>query len=155
MPAVVIPKHMLRTFVRLLQRALWMSGFATATLAAHAQSLPAAVKNSDVQVGAGYSRVAPDYSPLTWNGLLIYGDFDPIKYVGAEAEFHHTSGSTPSISENSFDVGLRFRYPYRNFRPYLKILGASAHSTPGDRRRMAATRCTPAAEAWSTGCPGG
>ncbi len=87
-----------------------------------AQSLPTATKPTDLQVGAGYIRANPDYGPRQFNGYTIYGDLDPFTYGGVEIEYDHSSGDTPKLTESTVAIGARIRYPYRDFRPYIKIM---------------------------------
>ena len=94
-----------------------------ASSALHAQATPAASKLGDLQIGAGYVRGQPDYSPLLFNGFAVYGDFDVVRHFGVEAGFHRIAGGgNVSITETSYDAGIRYRYPIGPFSPYAKIL---------------------------------
>lgn len=98
-----------------------------------AQSIPAGIKTADIEVGGGYGRTAPDYSPRQFNGFKIFGDYDFLKYAGVEASFNHAAGSTPSISENTFEAGVRARFPYREFRPYVRIMAGLGSFSGGQK----------------------
>ncbi len=90
----------------------------------HAQAAPAAEKTGGLQAGVGYVRGHPDYSPMNFNGFTVYGDADLWKHFGIEAEFHRISTSnTVNISEMTYEVGGRYRYPIGPVSPYVKVLG--------------------------------
>jgi len=96
----------------------------------YAQATAAASRLGDIQVGAGYVRAHPDYSPSTFNGITIFADADFARYLGVEADFHRISGLSPTtLSETSYEAGGRLRYPIGPFSPYAKFLvGAGTFS---------------------------
>ncbi len=88
------------------------------------QAIPTASRNGGLQVGAGYIRAQPDYSPHNFNGYGVYGDVDLWNYFGFEAEGHRIAYSqTDKLAETTFEVGGRFRYPIWRFSPYIKVMG--------------------------------
>lgn len=90
----------------------------------HAQAVPTATKTGGLQVGAGYVRANPDYSPKLFNGFAVYGDVDLWKHFGLEAEFHRVAtSSTVNISETTYELGGRYRLPLGPISPYLKLMG--------------------------------
>ena len=97
---------------------------------APAQAIPAASRLGDIQVGVGYVRAHPDYSPSTFSGYTIFADADLLRHLGVEADIHRISGLTPTtLSETSYEVGGRYRYPIGPFSPYIKLLfGAGTFS---------------------------
>ncbi len=100
---------------------LLLLGFATATV--HAQAVPAATIPGDIQIGAGYVNANPDYGPVSMNGAFIFADADLWKHFGAEASYHRISAGKPTtITESTYELGARYRYPIRQLSPYLKIL---------------------------------
>lgn len=103
-----------------------------AAIRAHAQAIPAGTIPGDIQVGVGYLNSNPDYSPHRFNGFGIFADADLWKHFGVEVAFDHTSGAVPTtITENTYEGGLRYRYPIRNFSPYIKILAGGGHFSFG------------------------
>ena len=101
-------------------------GIAAAT--AHAQAVPAGTFPGDLQVGAGFVNANPDYGPIRMNGVFVFADADLWKYFGAEAAYHRISGDKPTtITENTFEIGARYRYPIRRFSPYLKIMAGAGN----------------------------
>lgn len=104
---------------------LSVSAFLLAAPLLHGQATPTAYKVGDIQVGAGYVRSNPDYSPSNFNGFGLYGDIDLFRHFGAEVEFHRVAASNAgiTISEKTYEFGARYRYPIRRFSPYAKILG--------------------------------
>lgn len=100
---------------------LLLLGSATATV--HAQAVPAATIPGDIQIGAGYVNANPDYGPDRMNGVFVFADADLWKNFGAEASYHRISGGNQTtITENTYEVGARYRYRIRKFSPYLKIM---------------------------------
>ncbi len=92
----------------------------------HAQAAPAAEKTGGLQAGVGYVHGHPDYSPANFNGFTVFGDVDLFKHFGIEAEFHRIAINTDvSISEKTYEVGGRYRYPIGRFSPYIKVLGGA------------------------------
>ncbi len=97
--------------------------FAARVGSVQAQAVPTATKSGGLQVGAGYVRANPDYSPKNFNGFAVYSDVDLWKHFGAEAEFHRIAVSTDvKISETSYEVGGRYRLPIGPLSPYLKLM---------------------------------
>ena len=84
----------------------------------------------DIQVGVGYVRAHPDYSPSSFSGYTIFADADLLQHLGIEADIHRISGNVPNtLSETSYEVGGRYRYPIGPFSPYVKLLfGAGTFS---------------------------
>lgn len=95
-----------------------------------AQAIPAATRQGDLQVGAGYVRANPDYSPSTFTGFGIFADADLWRHLGVEADFHRVSGLSPvKLSETTYEFGGRYRYPIGPVSPYVKLLfGAGSFS---------------------------
>jgi len=89
--------------------------------ALYGQAAPTASRIGILQVGAGYMRGQPDYSPTNFNGFSVWGTFDVYRHFGAEATFHHLSNGKVGITENSYEAGGRYTYPIKIFSPYLKV----------------------------------
>ncbi len=109
--------------------------FFAGSIALYGQAAPTSEKSGDLQAGVGYIRANADYSPLRFNGFAIFADVDFWKHLGAEAEFHRVSvAKDVSISETTYEVGGRYRYPIGRFSPYLKLMvgeGSFAFETHG------------------------
>ncbi len=100
---------------------LLLLGSAAATV--HAQAVPVATIPGDIQIGAGYVNANLDYGVKRANGLFVFADVDLWKHFGVEGEYHRLSADKPvTVTENSFEVGGRYRYPIRKLSPYIKIL---------------------------------
>jgi hypothetical protein len=96
----------------------------------HAQADYTAIKNSRIEVGAGYMFLKPDYVETNIQGVAIWGDYDFFKFVGVEASVDLGTIITPSdINETSYQVGPRFLYHHRKFTGYGKILFGRATIT--------------------------
>lgn len=88
-----------------------------------AQSLPAAARVGDLQIGAGYASARPDYIQQTFRGLTVYADFDPRPHFGVEAEFHQAGSTTGNqIFERTYEIGPRYLRTYGPFVPYVKAM---------------------------------
>ncbi|WP_035347962.1 outer membrane beta-barrel protein [Edaphobacter aggregans] len=108
---------MLRQFLASLIFAL------TASVALHAQAIPAAERLAVVQVGAGLNIVRPDYNAGTIFGYSIYGDFDFTPHIGIEGDVHIGNVITPGdVGESSFLLGPRYVFHHGRFHPYAKLL---------------------------------
>lgn len=88
---------------------------------AHAQATPTAEKVADVQVGATFSYVNPDYGGNPWHAYGFYADVDFRYHFGVEFAFHQASGSDPILYERTYELGGRYVYPLHDrFLPYVK-----------------------------------
>ena len=87
----------------------------------YGQAAPTASRLGILQVGAGYMRGQPDYSPNNFNGYSAWGTFDVYRHFGVEATFHHLSSSQINITENTYEAGGRYTYPIGRFYPYAKV----------------------------------
>ncbi|HEX3569483.1 MAG TPA: porin family protein, partial [Acidobacteriaceae bacterium] len=108
----------------MLKKLITLGSLATAlsfSTLAHAQANPTATRLSHVQIGGGYSYARTDYGQRGDKGLTVFADYDIGVHFGAEANYHHTSISTPdNVSEKSFTVGPRFILRKYHFRLYGK-----------------------------------
>ena len=90
-----------------------------------AQSTPAASRLGDLQVGATFTNANADYGPRI-NGYGFYSDFDFLRHIGAEIDFHQlndrTSPPSEQIYERSYEVGGRYFWRFGRFKPYGKGL---------------------------------
>lgn len=87
------------------------------------QAPSAALRAGDLQVGATYSFVKPDYSPQNGLGFGIYSDFDFTQHFGVSVAFHDISISQHSpASETTYEIGGRYRRQYGIFKPYVKAM---------------------------------
>ena len=75
-------------------------------------------------MGGGYVRANPDYSPATFTGWSVFADADLWKNVGLEAKFSHIAGpAADSISETTYEAGLRARVAIGPIVPFLEFTG--------------------------------
>ncbi|HEY1742197.1 MAG TPA: outer membrane beta-barrel protein [Granulicella sp.] len=87
-----------------------------------AQATPAASRLGDLQVGATYTNADSDYVPNRINGYGFYGDFDFLRHIGAEVDFHQLSDGNSPLYERSYEFGGRYFWRYGRFKPYGKAL---------------------------------
>lgn len=100
---------------------LLLLGLANTTV--HAQAVPTATIPGNVEIGGGYTNANPDYGPKRMGGFFLFADGDLWKHFGAEVNYHRISGDKPTtITENTVEVGAKYRYPIHRLSPYLKIL---------------------------------
>ncbi len=95
--------------------------------AIHGQALPTATKSGDIQAGVAVMSLNNDYSVHKDAGLMIYGDYDLLRFfrieAGAEAEARFGGLYSPDdIGENSYLVGPRFSVRRANLRIYGKVM---------------------------------
>ena len=106
---------------------------ASASPLAHAQAIPAGSVPGDLQVGFVYAHANPDYGPKNTNGFGVFADVDLWKYIGVEGEFHRITGNTPiAVTESTYEIGGRYRYPFHAFSPYIKVLAGGGLFSFGD-----------------------
>ena len=87
------------------------------------QAIPTASTSGGLFVGGGYIRANPDYSPATFQGLSLFATADLLENFGVEATFHHIWGPAPdSITETTYEIGLRTRTHVGPVVPFLEIL---------------------------------
>ena len=88
------------------------------------QAIPTASTPGSLFVGVGYVRANPDYSPAEFEGWSVFVDANLWKNFGLRAMGNHTSGpQRDSISERSYEVGLRGRMQIGPIVPFLDIAG--------------------------------
>ena len=91
--------------------------------ALHAQARPTAIKQSSIQVGAGFSNANTDYLPNRVNGTTIYFDWDFYHHLGVEGEFRYIKDGKTNVYEKTYEIGPRYsRTYYGRFSPYVKAL---------------------------------
>ena len=83
----------------------------------------AASRVGDIQVGGGFSMASPDYQPGLIKGGSFYADYDFMRHVGVEVDFHQLNASANSLYERSYEVGGRYLLkPHGALKPYIKGL---------------------------------
>ena len=103
-----------------------------------AQASYTASRAGDLQVGAGVSFGSSNYlTPAlgagfnpqlsgtgeSLRGLDLYSSFDFKPHLGVELNFHQTSPSYgATVYERTYEIGGRYVYPIRRFRPYGKVM---------------------------------
>jgi hypothetical protein len=87
----------------------------------HAQSVPTATRNGDLQVGAGFAIASSDYAPEKFKGMAAYVDYDILYHFGIEGEFRFVTGPT-DLYEKTYEIGGRYHRNYGRFSPYAKIM---------------------------------
>ena len=107
----------------------------------HAQAMPTASRVGDLQIGVGYTRAKPDYSPKTFTGLAAYADFDFLPHLGVEAEIHKVN--TPDNDKSyqmTYEVGARYFRTYGRVVPYAKaMIGRGDFNYPGGLTNLSYT----------------
>lgn len=89
----------------------------------NAQATPTQHQPGDLQIGAGFSYVYPDFGPDKLKGYTIYGDFDFLTHYGVEGEFRQAnSGTSSHIYERNYLIGPRYVLHYGKLSPYAKLL---------------------------------
>jgi hypothetical protein len=93
----------------------------------HAQEMPTEERTGELQIGLGYSRASPDYTPGHFYGPSIYATFDFRDHWGIEADFHDVKQSSgvqgyQGIYEKSYEVGGRYVWHPGRFDPYVKLM---------------------------------
>jgi opacity protein-like surface antigen len=113
---------------------LLLTLIAAGSCAAFAQSDAPITRAGDLQVGAGYTFVKPDYGTANLAGFNIYASFDFKSWLGVEADFHNAStGNATHIYERTYEIGPRFIHRYGRFTPYAKFLiGRGVFNYPPD-----------------------
>jgi opacity protein-like surface antigen len=90
----------------------------------HAQALPTASSNGDLQIGAMFNLGNTDYRPEDFKGYGFYTTFDFRYHIGIEGEFHQLNdpNATEDIYERTYEIGPRYVLHYGRFHPYAKVL---------------------------------
>ncbi|HEY0162287.1 MAG TPA: outer membrane beta-barrel protein [Edaphobacter sp.] len=115
----------MKRIVRITSIALFLW---TAAIFSRAQAVPTATRNSQIQVGAGWSWGKPDFGPKKAQGISFYGDYDFTRHIGIEGDVHMLNIVTPTdIVENSYLIGPRYVFHFRRFQPYAKGLVGLGH----------------------------
>jgi Outer membrane protein beta-barrel domain len=92
------------------------------TLWSHGQAVPTATRSGSAQIGAGATFISPDYTQQYIKGISIYGDYDIGQHLGVEGDIHISVSTPGNISENSYLLGPRYKWHYKRFEPYAKVL---------------------------------
>jgi hypothetical protein len=90
-----------------------------------AQEIPTEERAGELQIGLGYSKASPDYSPHTFSGETLYADYDFRDHWGIEGDFHDVkepSSDNEGIYEKTYEIGPRYLWHISRFDPYVKIL---------------------------------
>jgi opacity protein-like surface antigen len=90
----------------------------------HAQAIPTASDEGQLQIGAMFNYGNSDYRPQNFKGYGFYTTFDFKYHIGIEGEFHQLNdpNSTENIYERTYEIGPRYVLHYGKFHPYGKIL---------------------------------
>jgi hypothetical protein len=102
----------------------------------HGQAAPTAIRNSSIQLGAGYSFAKPDYGQKKIQGYTIYGTYNFTRHWGIEGDIHRIDVITPTdIGQDSYLLGPRYSFRFGRFMPYGKgLLGLGTFKTDYDPR---------------------
>lgn len=99
----------------------------TAAIFSHAQAVPTAKRNTQIQIGAGWSWGDPDYGGKV-QGVSIYGDYDFTRHWGVEGDVHLLNVVTPADRiEDSYLIGPRYVFHFGRLQPYAKFLVGLGH----------------------------
>ncbi|WP_433965241.1 outer membrane beta-barrel protein [Tunturiibacter gelidiferens] len=96
--------------------------FLSLTTWSHAQAVPTASRSGAIQIGVAGTFVNPDYTQPYLKGISIYGNYDIGQHLGVEGDIHFSVITPDDISENSYLIGPRYKWHYKRFEPYAKIL---------------------------------
>jgi opacity protein-like surface antigen len=90
----------------------------------HAQAIPTASDEGQLQIGAMFNYGNSDYRPQNFKGYGFYTTFDFKYHIGIEGEFHQLNDpdSAENIYERTYEIGPRYVLHYGKFHPYGKIL---------------------------------
>jgi opacity protein-like surface antigen len=90
----------------------------------YGQASPTASRAGDLQIGAMFNLVSPDYRPETFKGYGFYTTFDFKYHVGIEGEFHQVNDpdATEGIYERTYEIGPRYVLRYGRWAPYAKLM---------------------------------
>ena len=105
------------------------------TAGLHAQVKPAAIRGSDIQIGAEFNLASPDYGPDRLRGFGFYFTDDFRPHWGFEANFHQLNdpNSKVNIFERTYEIGPRYSFHFGPFRPYAKMMaGRGVFQFPPD-----------------------
>jgi opacity protein-like surface antigen len=97
-------------------------GFAGARL--HAQAIPTASDDGQLQIGAMFNIGNSDYRPQDFKGYGFYTTFDFRYHVGIEGEFHQLNdpNAADGVYERTYEIGPRYVLHYGRFHPYGKVM---------------------------------
>jgi len=88
----------------------------------HAQAVPTASRSGAIQAGVAGTFISPDYTQPYLKAISFYGDYDIGQHLGVEGVIHYSVITPDDISENSYLVGPRYKWHYKRFEPYAKVL---------------------------------
>ena len=98
----------------------FISVFPFAAVSLAAQAIPAASKLGSLFIGAGYVRANADYSPASFQGLLLFGAADFSEHFGAEAKYHRIRSPAPdAITETTYELGIRSKIRVGPLTPFV------------------------------------
>ena len=88
----------------------------------HGQAVPTASRTGAIQIGAAATFISPDYTQQYIKGISFYGNYDIGQHLGVEGDIHISVITPGDISENSYLLGPRYKWHYKRFEPYAKVL---------------------------------
>ena len=101
----------------------WFACVFGLSIFAHPQATPTASRPGGLQVGAGVTIVAPDYTTKHDEGFTLYATYDVTQHIGVEADAHFVSIITPNdVGEDTYFIGPRYVFHHKRFNPYAKAL---------------------------------
>jgi hypothetical protein len=90
----------------------------------HAQAIPTAEKNGQLDAFGLLSITSPDYAPAKDVGATIGGDFLMRSFIfgqpGIAARYTYVHG--PTVNETFIGAGVELHYRYRMLKPYATLL---------------------------------
>jgi hypothetical protein len=86
----------------------------------HSQTAPTAERVGDLKIGGAFSTANSDYGDR-YNGGAAYFDFDFLRHIGVEGQFHFVK-DPDDLYEKTYEVGPRYYRTYRKFVPYAKAM---------------------------------
>ncbi len=89
----------------------------------YGQSKPTAIRQADLQVGAGFSTATSDYDPQRFFGAAFYTTLDLKPHLGGEFNIHQVnSRSGDLVYERTYEWGFRYHRTYGHFLPYARVM---------------------------------
>jgi hypothetical protein len=90
----------------------------------HAQALPTASADGELQIGAMFNFGNSDYRPQKFKGYGFYTTFDFRNHLGIEGEFHQLNDpdAVDGVYERTYEIGPRYVLHYGRYHPYAKLM---------------------------------
>jgi hypothetical protein len=90
----------------------------------HAQAVPTASADGELQIGALFVFGNSDYRPQKFRGYGAYATYDFRYNIGIEGEFHQLDDpdATDGVYERTYEIGPRYVLHHGRYNPYAKLM---------------------------------